>query len=70
MKKKSKSKEFNSDLNYALEQIQNKVLWLAVYMVDYANKHTSSASGLKFFCGNNNDLSVFRVHEKYRSYFN
>ena len=47
MKKKSKNKEINSDLNYALEQIQNKVLWLAVYMVDYANKHTSSASGLK-----------------------
>ena len=47
MKKKSKSKEFDSNLDNALEQIQNKVLWLAVYMVDYANKHRASVSGLK-----------------------
>ena len=47
MKKKSKNKELDANQNHLLNQIQNKVLWLAVYMVDYANKHKTSLSGLK-----------------------
>ena len=44
---KTSNKIINQDIDYILEDIQNKVLWLAVYMVDYANKQRVNSSGLK-----------------------
>ena len=36
-----------SDRNKVLEDIQDRVLWLAVYMVDYANNVRNNPDGLK-----------------------
>ena len=33
--------------NQVLDEIQNRVLWLSIYMVDYANRLRPNPSGLK-----------------------
>ena len=43
----SPSSETNGDRNAILEEIQNKVLWLACHMVDYANNERPNPTGLK-----------------------
>ena len=39
--------ETNDDRNAILDEIQNKVLWLACHMVDYANNERPNPTGLK-----------------------
>lgn len=47
MVEKTKSDMSISDRNKVLEDIQDRVLWLAVYMVDYANNVRTNPDGLK-----------------------
>ena len=51
--------DIGDDLRSALEEIQDRVLWLATYIIHYANNVRPSPSGLKV--GGHQALSLIHI---------